>query len=67
MERKTIKEINIRDINGQQDRFHDIEDALVCGNTLTIYFKNGDRIDFIKSNIICTEIIYDEDYINAHK
>lgn len=30
-----IKEINIRDITGHMDRFHDIEKTITSGGTLT--------------------------------
>ena len=62
-----IKEINIRDITGHMDRFHDIEKTITSGNVFSILFKNGDGIAFNTDHLICIETIYDEDYINAHK
>lgn len=64
-----IKEINIRDITGHMDRFHDIKEAEIETyiNRLSIQFNNGDEIRFNTNHLICYEFIYDEDYINAHK
>ena len=54
-----IKEINIRDITGHMDRFHDIAKTITSGNIFSILFKNGDGIAFNTDHLICIETIYE--------
>lgn len=64
---KEVCEINIQDVTGTRERFHDVESYEVGEELVNIYFKNGDEIIYFKDKVVLIEIIRDPEIMSKWK